>query len=329
MPKTASTRRRSKRATRCEKAKASTTSGRPARATTSSAVPAASIGTSTQNVMAPRTALRAIYAVASKASAENVARSFMRCERYGGCGAPTRPATPHLPSVASPRSGSVRDEAFTRELVTGLLERQVGGRDDHVGLLQHVVADGLAVGADELDEGGEGGVEGLLVSGLDGADDLVVELVEPVGVRVREVVLPLRGDPDDHAGRSWEGAGAGVDAGSPEPSAAWGAVPWPSSARSRLRSSSTAEAEDSSCSWRSMSSWPAVRLSWSSNAPEASSSSMALARARMFSVLSTARCIAIPTSAISSPTPDAASEIRTEASAAEYCALMTSFLVRN
>ena len=49
----------------------------------------------------------------------------------------------------------------------------------------------------------------------------------------------------------------------------------------------------------------------------------------MFSVLSTARCIAMPTSAISSPTPDAASEIFTEASAAEYCALMTSFLVRN
>ena len=37
----------------------------------------------------------------------------------------------------------------------------------------------------------------------------------------------------------------------------------------------------------------------------------------------------MPTSAISSPTPDAASEIFTEASAAEYCALMTSFLVRN
>jgi len=33
-------------------------------------------------------------------------------------------------------------------------------------------------------------------------------------------------------------------------------------------------------------------------------------------------------SAICSPTPVAASEIRTWASAAEYCALMTSFLVR-
>ncbi len=49
----------------------------------------------------------------------------------------------------------------------------------------------------------------------------------------------------------------------------------------------------------------------------------------MFSVLSIARCIARPTSAISSPTPVAASEILTCASAAEYCALMTSFLERN
>ena len=54
---------------------------------------------------------------------------------------------------------------------------------------------------------------------------------------------------------------------------------------------------------------PGVSVRLSSNAPAASSSSIALARARMFSVLSTARCIAMPTSAISSPTPVAASEI--------------------
>ena len=51
--------------------------------------------------------------------------------------------------------------------------------------------------------------------------------------------------------------------------------------------------------------------------PAFSNSSTAWARARMFSVLSTARCMASPTSAICSPTPDAASEIRTWASAAE------------
>ena len=48
----------------------------------------------------------------------------------------------------------------------------------------------------------------------------------------------------------------------------------------------------------------------------------------MFSVFSSARWIASPRSAICSPTPFAASEIRTWASAAESCALMTSFLVR-
>ena len=78
-----------------------------------------------------------------------------------------------------------------------------------------------------------------------------------------------------------------------------------------------------------MSSWPEPSAVMSSNAPAASSSSTADARARMFSVLSSARCIASPRSAISSPTPFAASEIRTCASAAEYWALMTSFLVRN
>ena len=70
--------------------------------------------------------------------------------------------------------------------------------------------------------------------------------------------------------------------------------------------------------------------SWvmSSNVPAASSSSTAPARAFICSVLSWARCIARPRSAICSPTPLAASPILTCASAAEYCALMTSFLVR-
>ena len=66
----------------------------------------------------------------------------------------------------------------------------------------------------------------------------------------------------------------------------------------------------------------------SSNTPACSSSPTAFARAFMSSVFSSARCIARPRSAISSPTPEAASEIITCASAAEYCALMTSFFVR-
>ncbi len=67
----------------------------------------------------------------------------------------------------------------------------------------------------------------------------------------------------------------------------------------------------------------------SEKVPAASSSWTALARAFMFSVLSTAPLHREATSAIESPTPVAASEIRTWASAAEYWALMTSFLLRN
>ena len=44
----------------------------------------------------------AVEAVDSNASAVNVARSFIiRREPYGGCEAPTRPATPHLPYLVS------------------------------------------------------------------------------------------------------------------------------------------------------------------------------------------------------------------------------------
>ena len=66
----------------------------------------------------------------------------------------------------------------------------------------------------------------------------------------------------------------------------------------------------------------------SSSAPEVVSSSIAEARACICSVLSFARWIARPVSAICSPIPVAASPIRTWASAAEYCALIVSFCVR-
>ncbi len=67
----------------------------------------------------------------------------------------------------------------------------------------------------------------------------------------------------------------------------------------------------------------------SSSAPAVVSSSIAFARACICSVLSFARCTARPTSAMFSPSPVAASPIRTCASAAEYWALITSFCVRN
>src|SRR3954469_14056589 len=219
----------------------------------------------------------------------------------------------------------VGDEAVARELLAGLDEAEVGRRQDDVGFLELVVGERPAVAAHELEHLLEDLVEAILVAGLHRGHRVVVERVQALGVLLGQVVLPLGGDADDHAGFSF---GAAVS--SPAGRVPWAAaLPWPSSAFMRARSSSTAEEDVSSCSWRSMSSWPAVSESWSSNAPDASSSSMALARARMFSVLSTARCMARPTSAISSPTPVAASEILTCASAAEYWALMTSFLVRN
>ena len=67
----------------------------------------------------------------------------------------------------------------------------------------------------------------------------------------------------------------------------------------------------------------------SSSVPASISSSTADARACICSVLSFARWIASPVSAIWSPIPVAASPIRTCASAAEYCALITSFCERN
>ena len=61
---------------------------------------------------------------------------------------------------------------------------------------------------------------------------------------------------------------------------------------------------------------PLLTAVTSSRAPEAISSSMALARACICAVLSSARWMASPTSPISSPMPDIASLIRVCASAA-------------
>src|SRR3954454_24042061 len=214
---------------------------------------------------------------------------------------------------------SIRGLALPRELLRRLDERGVGRRQDHVGALELLSVEQRALAADQREQLLEALVERVLVAAVDRLDDAVVEVVEAVGVLVGEAVLTLRRDADDHACPSLPGSSAGVSV----------AVPWPSSAFIFARSSSTALCDVSSWSWRSMSSPPPPSARLSSKAPEASSSSIAPARARMFSVLSCARCIASPTSAISSPTPVAASEIFTEASAAEYCALMTSFFVRN
>src|SRR5829696_3318459 len=156
---------------------------------------------------------------------------------------------------------SVGDQAIAGELGRRLDERGVGRRDDHVGALELLGVDQASLGPHERQQLLEALVKGVLVARLDRLDDGVVEVVEAVGLLVGEVVLALGRDPDDHA---WPScclpcSSAGVSA--PPPS--------PSSAFIFARSSSTWLCEVSSCSWRSMSSWPPPSRRLSSNAPAA------------------------------------------------------------
>src|SRR5215207_3354736 len=219
----------------------------------------------------------------------------------------------------SPRVPSVRDQPVARELALGLLKAHVARRQDHVGLDQLVLGDLVAVAGHDLEHLRPELAEAGLVALLHGGDGAVVQLVEAARVLVGQPELPLTGDADDH--------GAGFSA-SPCSSAGASPPPDPSSAFIFESSSSTWAPAPSCASSRSMSSWPWPSWVRSSNVPAASSSSTAEARAFICSVLSSARWIARPRSAICSPTPFAASEIFTCASAAEYCALMTSFFVR-
>ena len=246
----------------------------------------------------------------------------------GGRQARARPA----PGILNPGASSeplVGDQALAAELVVGLGEREVRRREDHVGLLELVLAELAArrcarARASPRRPRGSGPRRRPRRRRPPGCRASLSRSASSSGrrywssVAIRTITPGRPGSAAALVGRARPPRGPGD-----------GALPWPSSAFIFARSSSTWLPEVSSASWRSMSSWPAVSVRLSSNAPAASSSSIALARARMPSVLSIARCIASPTSAISSPTPVAASEILTCASAAEYCALMTSFLVRN
>src|SRR5579859_5491096 len=233
----------------------------------------------------------------------------------------------------------LRDQAFTGEIVPDVLHRAVRGREDHIRPLETVVGHLLPVPAYEVHHLLKDLAELLLVTGLAGGHGPVVQLIQRLDVVLQQLVLALRGDPDDHCAEPCEGSEAGAASPAcrapesppaPAPSSpAGGELPVPSSAFIFSSSASTSVELESCLSWRSMSSSPEPSWVRSSNVPAASSSPAAWARAFMFSVLSSARCMARPTSAISSPTPVAASEIRTCASAAEYCALMTSFLDRN
>ena len=93
--------------------------------------------------------------------------------------------------------------------------------------------------AHELEHLLEDLVEAVLVAGLDRRDGRVVELVEALGVLVGQAVLVLRRDPDDHGWPPWALL---VGAACPPRAPATARAPWPSSAFSFARSSSTCAA---------------------------------------------------------------------------------------
>src|SRR5437899_4024474 len=96
----------------------------------------------------------------------------------------------------------VRYQPLARELGRSLLEADVGRRQDHIRSDQLVVVDRPARALHELEQLTPDVGELVLVARLDGGDGRVVQLVEPVGLVVGELVLTLRRDPDDH----WAGS---------------------------------------------------------------------------------------------------------------------------
>src|SRR3954470_11267573 len=107
-----------------------------------------------------------------------------------------QPPPPRAPPMRTP--ASVWNQPFARELRARVLEGDVTWRQDHVRGDELVVGDLLAIVCDEVEHLLPELVELLLVVGLGGRNRLVVKLVEPTGIVVREVVLPLVRDPNDH-----------------------------------------------------------------------------------------------------------------------------------
>src|ERR1700733_3611720 len=121
-------------------------------------------------------------------------------------------------------ASSARDQNLAAEIRPGLLERDVGRREDHVRGVEPIVADRLPLLADEREQAIERLVEMLPIATLTRRDRVVVELIQLGGVVVPDVVLPLGGDPDDHGACPWEGPACSASAG-----AAAGELPAPSS----------------------------------------------------------------------------------------------------
>ena len=70
----------------------------------------------------------------------------------------------------------VRDQPVAGELATGLDERQVGRREDHVGLLELVLAELVPIAAHELEAAGAFDDNLTLTAGQDDIDRQLAEL---------------------------------------------------------------------------------------------------------------------------------------------------------
>src|SRR4051794_36037746 len=116
----------------------------------------------------------------------------MRPARMGGERAPASwNIRPESPCRAQTGWRSVGDQALARELRARLVEGDVGGREDHVGLHQLVVIERLAVGLHQLEHLAPQLPEAGFVALLHRAHRAVVELVEPLSVAVGQLELPL------------------------------------------------------------------------------------------------------------------------------------------
>src|SRR5215211_4740906 len=218
---------------------------------------------------------------------------------------------------------SPRDEPLVAEDLANFMDGCVGTGQDQVGGAEVVGRQLLAGRADAGEQGLEGGRELGLVAAVDRLGQVAVEPVELVDVALGDLELALAADADDHRRSSSAGASAGASVGAWAPEravASSGAssclavvLPPVSSPLRRVSSASTA----GSANPRSSSAWSrSLDMEASSRAPEAISSSRAPERACIWATLSSARCMARPTSPISSPIPEMASLTRVWASAA-------------
>src|SRR6201996_2758288 len=228
-------------------------------------------------------------------------------------------AGPGAGAVREPRplrqADGVAGDRAVREELAHLVDGRVRERQDV--LRRHDLVGGqrcahrMHQGHRGVQGGGEGGV--LVVA--DGGVEVLVQRGQLRGGVTPDAELTLAEDPDDHdPSPACSAAAASCPAGlAPLPSICRGALAAISPfIRASSESTSLLAPILSSSAW--MASWPP--LTWSSRAPEASSSSMAPARACICAVLSSARWMARPTSPISSEIPEKASLIRVCASAA-------------